>query len=204
MRLLFNLFFLASQLSLTSCLRVIDNGLGPPVYGSEETNVDFALLAADTKASLPNQVQATSHFWWFTFFSVHHLLVCNFSCFVNRPLLLSTSPPVSESLDLTVYASRERGKHNQINGNVTSRFKSEIWKSIWLKPFEQGCQRGIWYASTCLELSCMHIVYGERSFQHHTPSQVSFTIPTKPNHHPQEPGSVSVATPYTNTSMLSW
>ena len=62
MRLLFNLFFLAHQLSLTSGVRVIDNGLGLAVYGSEDTMVDFALLAADTKASLPKQVQAESHF----------------------------------------------------------------------------------------------------------------------------------------------
>ena len=62
MRLLFNLFFLAHQLSLTSGVRVIDNGLGLAVFGSEDTMVDFALLAADTKASLPKQVQAESHF----------------------------------------------------------------------------------------------------------------------------------------------
>ena len=46
------------QLSFTSGLRVIDNGLGLAVYGSEERVVDFALLAADTKATLPSQVQA--------------------------------------------------------------------------------------------------------------------------------------------------
>ena len=58
MRLLANVFFLTQQLSLTSGLRVIDNGLGLAVYGSEERVVDFALLAADTKATLPSQVQA--------------------------------------------------------------------------------------------------------------------------------------------------
>ena len=58
MRLLANLFFLTHQLSLTSGLRVIDNGIGLPAYGSEERVVDFALLAADTKATLPSQVQA--------------------------------------------------------------------------------------------------------------------------------------------------
>ena len=41
---------------------MIDNGLGLPVYGSQEKIVDYALLAADTKATLPSQVQAESHF----------------------------------------------------------------------------------------------------------------------------------------------
>ena len=58
MRLLANLFLLAHQLILSSGLRVIDNGIGPARYGSEERVVDFALLAADTKATLPSQVQA--------------------------------------------------------------------------------------------------------------------------------------------------
>ena len=62
MQLLTNLFLLAHLLSLTSGLRVIDNGLGPPVYDSEENVVDYALLAADTKATLPSQVQAMCHF----------------------------------------------------------------------------------------------------------------------------------------------
>ena len=64
MQLLVNLILLAiaHQLSLTSGLRVIDNGLGPPVYDSEENVVDYALLAADTKATLPSQVQAMCHF----------------------------------------------------------------------------------------------------------------------------------------------
>ena len=62
MRLLFNLFFLAHRLSLTSSLRVIENGLGLAAYGSEETSVDFALLAADTKATLPTQVQAKGRY----------------------------------------------------------------------------------------------------------------------------------------------
>ena len=34
---------------------MIDNGLELPVYGSEESIVDFALLAADQKATLPSQ-----------------------------------------------------------------------------------------------------------------------------------------------------
>ena len=58
MQLLTNLFVLAHQLSLTSGMRVIENGLGLPVYGSEESIVDYALLAADQKAALPSQVQA--------------------------------------------------------------------------------------------------------------------------------------------------
>ena len=62
MQLLTNLFLLAHQLSLTSGLRVIDNGLGPPVYGPEENIVDYALLTADTKATLPSQVQAMCTF----------------------------------------------------------------------------------------------------------------------------------------------
>ena len=62
MRLLFNLFFLAYQLSLTSGSRVLDNGLGPPVYGSEEKIVDYTLLADDQKSALPSQVQDMCHF----------------------------------------------------------------------------------------------------------------------------------------------
>ena len=57
MQLLANLFLLIHQLSFTSGLRMIDNGLGLPVYGSQEKIVDYALLAADTKATLPSQVQ---------------------------------------------------------------------------------------------------------------------------------------------------
>ena len=57
MQLFANLVLLAHQLSLTSGLRVIDNGIGLPVYGSEESIVDFALLASDQKAALPSQVQ---------------------------------------------------------------------------------------------------------------------------------------------------
>ena len=76
-----------------------------------------------------------SHFWWFALFSVLYLLICNFGCFVDRPRVLSTSPSVWKSMDHTVYVSWRRGKRIQINGNVTSRFISEIWKSIWLRPF---------------------------------------------------------------------
>ena len=52
MQLLANLFLLR----LTSGLKVLDNGLGLPVYGSEEKVVDYALLAADQKSALPSQV----------------------------------------------------------------------------------------------------------------------------------------------------
>ena len=62
MQLLANLFLLAHQLSLTSGLRVIGNGLGLPAYGVEENVVDFSLLAADRKAALPSQVQPINHF----------------------------------------------------------------------------------------------------------------------------------------------
>ena len=58
MQQLTNTFLLAFQLKTIHGLRVIDNGLGPPVYGAEETMVDFAFLAADRKATLPSQVQA--------------------------------------------------------------------------------------------------------------------------------------------------
>ena len=65
MQLLANLFLLAiaHQVSLISGLRVIDNGLGLPVYGSEERIVDYAFLAADQKATLPSQVWEITHFW---------------------------------------------------------------------------------------------------------------------------------------------
>ena len=52
-----NSFILAYQVRTISGLRVIDNGVGPLVFGAEETIVDFALLAADQKATLPSQVQ---------------------------------------------------------------------------------------------------------------------------------------------------
>ena len=52
-----NSFILGFQVRTISGLRVIDNGVGPLVFGAEETIVDFALLAADQKATLPSQVQ---------------------------------------------------------------------------------------------------------------------------------------------------
>ena len=50
------LFLLAHQLSTTFGLRVIDNGLGLPVFGAEEKMVNYAFLASDQKAALPTQV----------------------------------------------------------------------------------------------------------------------------------------------------
>ena len=50
------LFLLAHQLSTTFGLRVIDNGLGLPVFGAEEKMVNYAFLASDQKAALPSQV----------------------------------------------------------------------------------------------------------------------------------------------------
>ena len=47
-------------LGSTSGLKVLDNGLGLPVYGAEDNVVDFASLANDRKADLPSQVGACS------------------------------------------------------------------------------------------------------------------------------------------------
>ena len=60
MQLLMDLFFLAHHLRTTVGLSVIDNGLGPLVWGAEEKIVDYALLAADQKATLPSQVQTSA------------------------------------------------------------------------------------------------------------------------------------------------
>ena len=62
MQLLTSLLLLAQQLSLTSGLRVIDNGMDFAVYGPEDTVVDYAILAADQKAALPAEVQEMSTF----------------------------------------------------------------------------------------------------------------------------------------------
>ena len=52
-----NLFLLAvHQLCATSALQVIDNGLGLGIFGAEDLMVDYAVLAADKKATLANQV----------------------------------------------------------------------------------------------------------------------------------------------------
>ena len=64
MQLLTNLCLLFHQLILASGLRVIDNGLGPHVY-NEKNVVDYALLAADSKAALPSQVQAICYFLFY-------------------------------------------------------------------------------------------------------------------------------------------
>ena len=57
MQLLVNFFFLAHQLRTTFGLRVLDNGVGFLLWGPEENIVDYALLAADQKATLPSQVK---------------------------------------------------------------------------------------------------------------------------------------------------
>ena len=121
MELLTNLFLLSHQLCLTSGLRVLDNGLGFAVYGSEESIGDYALLASDKKAALPIQVHELCHCWYFASFSVHHLLVCNCGGFVNQHPLLSTSPPVWGTLDHTTYAALSR---IPLNGDATSRLIS--------------------------------------------------------------------------------
>ena len=52
-----NLFLLAvHQLCGASTLQVIDNGLGLAIFGAEDLVVDYAVLAADKKATLSNQV----------------------------------------------------------------------------------------------------------------------------------------------------
>ena len=53
---LFMKLLVVHQLIPTSALVVIDNGVGPPSYGAEESIVDYALLAADQNAALPSQV----------------------------------------------------------------------------------------------------------------------------------------------------
>ena len=57
-----NLFLLAHQLRTTIGLRVLDNGIGPPLYGAEGSIVNYALLDGDQKEILPSQVQAHSAF----------------------------------------------------------------------------------------------------------------------------------------------
>ena len=97
MQLLVNFFFLAHQLRTTFGLRVLDNGIGPFLWGPEEVIVDYALLAADQKATLPSQVR--KHSALELSFSVHHLLICNNRCFVNQRQLFPTSFSFWESLD---------------------------------------------------------------------------------------------------------
>ena len=48
---------LVNQIAAISGLRVIDTGVGLPVYGAKEDIVtDFASLAGDPKSNLPSQV----------------------------------------------------------------------------------------------------------------------------------------------------
>ena len=44
MNLLANIFLLVQHLSITSALRVFDNGTGPAVYGAEDKMVDPNVL----------------------------------------------------------------------------------------------------------------------------------------------------------------
>ena len=97
MQLLVNFFFLAHQLRTTFGLRVLDNGVGFLLWGPEENIVDYALLAADQKATLPSQVR--KHSALELSFSVHHMLICNNRCFVNQRQLFPTSFSFWESLD---------------------------------------------------------------------------------------------------------
>ena len=78
MQFLANLFTVAHQLGTTSCLSVLDSGLGFPVYGAADKIVDYA-------ATLPSQV-----IWSFELVfsfeltsSVHNLLVCDCRCRVG-------------------------------------------------------------------------------------------------------------------------
>ena len=48
------LFFLGKQHYLASALQVIDNGIGPAVYGTEDMMVDYAYLADDQNHALPS------------------------------------------------------------------------------------------------------------------------------------------------------
>ena len=61
MQLLTNLCLFSHQIILASGLRVIGNGLGEHIY-TEKNVVDYALLASDSKATLPSQVQAICYF----------------------------------------------------------------------------------------------------------------------------------------------
>ena len=138
-----NLFFLVHQLDTTLGLRVIDNGLGFPVYGGEDAMVDYALLADDQKSTLPSKVQHrhyhmhrarttcqasivllifTNHEFSILElpYSVHHLLVCDCGCFADQHLLLPTSPPVWESLDCIHHGSStwQQATHFQTDGKI--------------------------------------------------------------------------------------
>ena len=94
-QLLNNLFLLAHQLNLTSGLRVIDNGLGLPLYGVEERVVDYAALAVDQNATLPGDVLQQYFDTMITLSnSLHRQIVCYFRSFANWPPLLLTSSSV--------------------------------------------------------------------------------------------------------------
>ena len=100
--------------------------------------------------------------WQFLYipcFSVHHMLFCSFGCFDNRSPLLSTSPPVWESLDLTVYGSWQRRKRIQTNGNVTSRFGPSthmLWTCAHHVFIGPRCTWDPIYGSRCLSV-CLSV-----------------------------------------------
>ena len=123
MQVLRILFLLAHQLRTTFGLRVIDNGLGLPVFGAEEKMVNYAFLASDQKAALPTQVLIfINHLK--LFYPVHHLFVCIFRPSLNQPLLFPTSSPVFDSVGLAFHApAAERGTHVQIFGELTPSLK---------------------------------------------------------------------------------
>ena len=56
MQLLIYIIPLLQQNCITTALRVIENGLGLPIFMEEEIMFDFAILADDQKAALPSQV----------------------------------------------------------------------------------------------------------------------------------------------------
>ena len=113
-------------LGSTSGLRVLDNGLGLPVYGAEDNVVDFASLANDQEADLPSQVAVCSFISYnlnppflpfpcsmfvrfvnafsiyvllYILYLVHGVLLCNNRRSPYCDQLLSTSPTLWGTLD---------------------------------------------------------------------------------------------------------
>ena len=140
MQVLRILFLLAHQLSTTFGLRVIDNGLGLPVFGAEEKMVNYAFLASDQKAALPTQVLIfINHLK--LFYPVHHLFVCIFRPSLNQPLLFPTSSPVFDSVGLAFHApAAERGTHVQIFGEMIPSLKIHLrntYSAFQTAPFSE-------------------------------------------------------------------
>ena len=50
------IFLFWQEFALTVGLKVIDNGIGPIVFGAEEKMVDYAVLTEDPIADLPDEV----------------------------------------------------------------------------------------------------------------------------------------------------